>query len=378
MIKPIFLKTGMVSLFGLILFQCTQVKTPEPPEAFEVVHPLVVDTFLYREFVCNIASVRYVEVRSRVKGYLEKIHVDEGKVVSSGQLLFSISTKEYEKELQKTEASYKSSIADLKASEVELKNVKTLLDKGIVSYTELELIQAKVDALKAKVEETDAFREQANLQLGFAKIKAPYGGIINRIPYKMGSLIDEGSMLTTISDNSEVFAYFNISETDYLNMKNSEDAETTKVLLKLADNTPYPYPGKIETIEAEFDQSSGNIAIRARFPNPKETLRHGANGKVLVKRSLKNKLMIPQKSTFEILDKVYVFVIKPDSTLEQLNINPEERIKGYYLLNSGLKSSDMILYEGVENVRQGLKLSPRLVSMDSMLLPIKQVVTDNR
>ncbi len=368
----------MVTLFGLMLMQCNQVKTQAPPETFEVVHPLVVDTFLYREFVCNIASVRYVEVRSRVKGYLEKIHVDEGKEVSSGQLLFSISTKEYEKELEKTEASYKSSIADLKASEVELKNVKTLLDKGIVSYTELELIQAKVDALKAKVEETDAFREQANLQLGFAKIKAPYGGIINRIPYKMGSLIDEGSMLTTISDNSEVFAYFNISETDYLNMKSSEDAETTKVLLKLADNTLYPYPGKIETIEAEFDQSSGNIAIRARFPNPKETLRHGANGKVLVKRSLKNKLMIPQKSTFEILDKVYVFVIKPDSTLEQLNIMPEERIKGYYLLSSGLKSSDMILYEGVENVRQGLKLSPRLVSMDSLLLPIKQVVTDNR
>lgn len=378
MTKKILIKSGALILSAILFLQCSKDKTPPPPEAFEVIHPIKVDTFLYREYVCNVSSVQYVEVRSRVKGYLENIHVDEGKKVSAGQLLFSISTKEYEKELEKTEASHKSAIADLKASEVELKNVKTLLDKGIVSYTELELIQAKVDALKAKVEETDAFREQATLQLGFAKIKAPYGGIINRIPYKMGSLIDEGTMLTTISDNSEVFAYFNISEADYLNMKNTNDSESAKVMLRLADNSLYPYAGKIETIEAEFDQASGNIAIRARFPNPNETLRHGANGKVLVKRSLKNMIMIPQKSTFEVLDKVYVFVIKSDSTVEQVNIRPSERIKGYYLLQSGLDPKDLLLYEGVENVRQGLKLSPRLVSIDSLLQPTKQVITDNR
>lgn len=166
-------------------------------------------------------------MRSKVKGFIKNIYVDEGQPVKEGQLLFALSFQDFEKELQKANAAYKNALADLKAAEVELKNVRHLVDKNIISKTELDVISAKAEALNANVDEALAHKEQAALHLSFTKIKAPYHGIINRIPNKVGSLIAEGDMLTSISDNREVFAYFNLSEIDYLNYVASEEKKPT-------------------------------------------------------------------------------------------------------------------------------------------------------
>lgn len=332
-------------------------------ETHEVVAPLVKDTTYSSEYVAEIQSVKYVEVRSKVKGYIEKIYVDEGQPVKEGQLLFALSFQDFEKELQKANAAYKNAIADLKAAEVEVKNVKLLVEKNIVSKTELDVINAKADALKANVDEALAHKEQAALHLSYTKIKAPYHGIINRIPNKVGSLIAEGDMLTSISDNQEVFAYFNLSEIEYLNYLASEEKKTDIVSLKLANNALFGYKGKIEMIESEFDRSTGNIAFRARFPNPDGILKHGANGKVVVNKHLKNALLIPQKSTFEIQDQLYVFVVNQDNVLKQRTIIPKMRIPDFYVVESGLSKDDKILFEGAENVKDGTKIHPVTVDL---------------
>ena len=341
----------------LITASCSSKKEADKKvDTHEVVSPIVKDTTYSNEYVAEIQSVKYVEVRSKVKGYIEKIYVDEGQPVKEGQLLFTLNFLDFEKEVQKANAVYKSAIANLKVSEVELNNVRLLVEKNIVSKVRLDILKAKTDALKANVEEALVHKEQGVLQLTFAHIKAPYNGIINRIPNKVGSLIAEGDMLTSISDSREVFAYFNLSEIDYLNYITTEEKETKTVSLKLANHILYDHEGKIEMIESEIDHATGNIAFRARFPNPEGILKHGANGKIVVNKQLKNALLIPQKSTFEIQDKLYVFVVHQDSVLEQRNIIPKMRFPDFYAVESGLSKDDKILFEGVGNVKDGSKI----------------------
>lgn len=359
--------------FLLCLMITTSCNVPKETEhkvdTYEVINPVIKDTSYNGEYVAEIQSVKYVEVRSKVKGYIEKIHVDEGQSVKEGQLLFTLNSLEFEKEVQKADAAYKSATADFKAAEVELANVQKLVEKNIVSNAELNVIKAKAEALKADMEEALVSKEQAVLQLSFSNIKAPYNGIINRIPNKVGSLIAEGDMLTSISDSHEIFAYFNLSEIDYLNYISSSEKQTKVVSLKLANHALYNHDGKIEMIESEFDHGTGNIAFRARFPNPDAILKHGSHGKVVVNKELKNSLLIPQKSTFEIQDKLYVFVVNKDGVLEQRNVISKMQIPDFYVIESGLSKDDKILFEGVANVKDGNKIIVVEIDLEKAMLP---------
>jgi membrane fusion protein (multidrug efflux system) len=327
-------------------------------DTHEVASPIVKDISENSEYVAQIQSVKYVEVRSKVKGYIEKIYIDEGQFVKEGQLLFTLNSLEFEKGVQKADAAYKSAIADYRAAEVELANVQKLVEKDIVSKAELDVINAKSDALKADMDEALVNKEQAVLQLSFSHIRAPYNGILNRIPNKSGSLIAEGDVLTSISDSHEVFAYFNLSEIDYLNYILSAEEQTKIVRLRLANQALYNHLGKIEMIESEIDHGTGNIAFRARFPNPDATLKHGSHGKVMVNKAIKNALLVPQKSTFEIQDKLYVFVVNNSGILAQRNIISKMRIPDFYVVESGLTKEEKILFEGVANVKDGYKIEP--------------------
>jgi len=358
-------------LYLILCFITTSCTPPQQAETkldtHEVIIPPLQDKEYSIEYVSEIQSVKYVEVRSRIKGYIEKIYVDEGQPVKQGQLLFSLNKLEYENELHKADAAYKNALANVKVSEVELKNVKLLVEKDIVSDSELAVIKAKTEALKAAVAEALAHKEQALLQLSFTQMKAPYHGVINRIPNKVGSLIAEGDMLTSISDNQEIFAYFNLSETDYLNYVKNKDNHTSIINLRLANQSLYDQTGKIEMIESEIDHASGNIAFRARFPNPDNVLKHGANAKVVIKKQLKDALMVPQKSTFEIQDKLYVFVIKQNGVLEQRNIVPKMRFTDFYAVESGLAQGERILFEGVANLKDGSKIQAVDVDLASAM-----------
>ncbi|MCU0357440.1 MAG: efflux RND transporter periplasmic adaptor subunit [Cyclobacteriaceae bacterium] len=351
---------AMAVWYYFIATSCSTEGKEQSIDSYPVFLPVVKDTSYYIEYVADIQALNNVELRSRVKGYVERIHVDEGQTVNEGQLLFTVNSLKYDKELQKAEAAYNSSLAQLRAAEVELANIQILQEKNIVSATELELQKSKVDALKAAVEEAKAHQELAALDIAYSQIRAPFKGVINRIPNKVGSLIEEGDMLTSISDNSYVFAYFNLSELEFLKYIDGEN-NTNRALLRMANNALYPYEGKIEIIESEFDQLTGNIAFRAKFPNPSGVLKHGANGKVMIAKDLSQVLMIPQKSTFEVQDKTYVYVVGKDSILEQRSIALKLRFPHIYVVESGLEPSELILFEGVQNVRSGTRISPKRV-----------------
>lgn len=329
------------------------------------------DTVLYRDYVTDIQAVKNVEIRARVQGFLETIFVDEGQTVKKGQVLFQVNDREFVTELAKAKANVTSALAEAKSAEVELGRTKILVDKNVITKSDQELAEAKLKAANAKVEEAKAEQTNAETRLSYTKILSPFDGVIDRIPLKSGSLVDQGALLTTISDTHEVYAYFNVSENEYLQyekkLHKDPQALNDVIQLILADGSKYAYKGKIETLDGEFDDATGSIAFRARFSNPDKLLKHGASGKVRLTTQEDNVIMVPQKSVFEIQDKNYVFLLDKNNVAHMHSFVPKTRIEQYYILQSGLQAGDVIIYEGVQNVRDGAEVKPLQVSPDSLL-----------
>lgn len=319
------------------------------------------DTVLQTPYVADIQAVRNVEIRARVKGFLEKIYVDEGKPVTKGQLLFKISDEEYRVMLSKAKASLSSAIAAARSSEVEVERIKLLVDKKVISKSELELAYSKQNADKAAIEEARSAVQSAENHLAYTSIRAPFDGIIDRIPLKAGSLIDEGTLLTDVSDISEMYAYFSFPENEYLRYQRSEREKVsdTAVKLVLSDGSAYQHPGKIETVEGQIEQTTGSIDFRAKFPNPHKLLRHGATGKLFISSPVDSVILVPQQSVFDVQDKTYVYVVDKNNMLHMQSITPVTRLAHYYVVkDGGLKHGDKIVYEGTQNARDGMVIKP--------------------
>lgn len=345
---------------SILLISCSDKTVKNEEQTYLVVNPIIKDTTYEREYAATINSFQNVEIRSKVKGFVENIYLDEGQKVKKGQILFTLNSKEYEQHVHKAEAAIQSTLAELRASEIEVENTKKLFDKNIVSKSELDLITTKVNINKAKVNEARVAKEQAILHVEFTKIKAPFDGIINRIPNKKGSLIDEGALLTSISNNESVFAYFSVSEIDYLDYVQSKSKNNT-VTLSLANNSIYLYKGTIETTETEFNKETGNIAFRAKFPNPERLLKEGGTGKILVKKLYKNVIIIPQKSTFEVQGNIYIYLVDKNNTVYSKRINPINRLSNYFVLDKDLTKDDKIIYEGIQSIKTGDKVNYKLI-----------------
>lgn len=326
------------------------------------------DTTLHRSYVASINARQNVELRAKVSGFLENIQVDEGQFVKKGQLMFRLNDAEFKVQVSEAKALHTSALAEVKGAEVEVRRVQSLVDKKIVTGTELELANAKLAAAIAKVDEAIAKEEKAKINLSYTAVRAPFDGIIDRIPHKLGSLVTEGTLLTTVSDNHAMHVYFKVSEKEYLkyvnNKKTTHHTQQPATLI-LADGTEYKHPGKIETMEGEFDQETGSIAFRAAFPNPSGILKHGASGNILLTSPIAKALIIPQKAVLEIQDKNYVFVVGDDQKVRMKSFVPEARIDEYILVKSGLAEGDHIVYEGVQNIKEGSPVKPRMISAPS-------------
>lgn len=338
-----------VVCFGLcVLFcaaACTQKKEEKKEEVtYAVTSPIRIDTSVTKEYVSQIKSVRNIELRAQEKGYLQNIYVDEGQHVQAGQLLFRIMPKMFEAELLKAQA-------ETRAAEIEFQNTKLLTDKNVVSKNELSMA-------KAKLQQANAQTSLAKLHLSFTEIRAPFSGVIDRIPLKIGSLVDEGALLTRLSDNAQVFAYFNVSEPEYLDYQSSaKDKKQQQAGLLLANNELLKSKGKVEVIESEFNNETGNIAFRARFDNADNLLRNGQTGKIQMVVPLKNALVIPQKATYDIQDKTYVFVVDKNSAVHARPITIAAELSDLYVLSDGIAAGDKILLEGVQKVKDDDKIT---------------------
>ncbi len=335
-------------LLSLCILSCFTGCSKEKEEKEELVKlvvtsPLVTDTTITKEYVAQIHSIQHIEMRALEKGYLQKIFVDEGQIVHKGQSMFQIMPMVYQADLKKSQA-------EANYVGMEYRNTKSLADSNIVSKNELALARAKYDKAKADV-------SLANTHLQFTTIKAPFDGIMDHFQGRLGSLVDEGDLLTTLSDNSKMWVYFNVPEAEYLTYKAQAKADRqTEVGLKMANNEVFKFPGVVQTIEADFNNETGNIAFRATFPNPNALLRNGETGNVLMTIPLKHVLLIPQKATFEILEKKYVYTVDKNKVVHQREITIGSEMPDLYVISKGLTGNEKILLEGLRKVQDGDKI----------------------
>ncbi len=351
--------SGIALSVLLLAVSCNKKKEEkEEVTTYPVTSPVVMDTVINKEYVAQIQSVKNIEVRAQEKGFLEKIFVDEGQYVQAGQTLFRIMPKLYQAELLKAKA-------EVEQASIELKNASTLAGNNIVSKNEKAMAKAKLDAANAEM-------KLAQIHLSFTDIKAPFSGIINRIPLKLGSLVDEGDLLTSLSDNTSIYTYFNVSEPEYLSYQtHAADRGSNQVSLITANGETYSQKGEFQTIEGEFDNETGNIAFRAKFPNPDKLLRNGETGKVRMTMPVHNALIIPQKATYEIQDQKYVFVVDKNGTAKSRNIKIAYELPDLYVVSSGISKGDQILLEGVQKVKDDQKVKTKFQDPKKVLQSLK-------
>jgi membrane fusion protein (multidrug efflux system) len=325
--------------------------------AIVVTTSLEQDVEITQRYVALINARRHIVVRAQHKeaGYLEEIHVKEGQHVEAGAELFRINPTLYE-------ARYRAELAEVKFAEQEYRNAKQLFDAPgtpIISEQELRLYEAKLARAEANA-------AKAKAELDFTSIKAPFDGIIDRQLEQQGSLIKEGDELTTLSDNTVMWVYFNVPEAQYLDytherIQRDPDAPSTlelphaRIELRLANGTRFPQEArKALTIEGEFQRETGNIQFRADFPNPDGILRHGQTGTVLIHQLHERALVIPQRATFEILDRSYVYVVGADNVVHQREIEIEHELADIFVIAGGLTTADRIVLDGVQLIHDGL------------------------
>lgn len=338
---------------------CAKHEEAEPLEVFPVTSPGEAKALYEREYVGEVNAVQRAELRARTSGLLESVAVDEGREVKAGQLLFSFASRGLQQQVKKARATIATATAELKAAELEHANVKMLHDKQVVSPAELARVDAKVQALAAKLEEARADEGQAAINLSHAEVRAPFDGVVNRIPKKAGSMIQEGELLTTVTNASEVLVYFRVSENEYLDYAANPDERAKEVSFKLADGSALEARGVIDAVETEVDRGTGTLAFRARFPNPRRLLKHGASGKVVLHVPLQGGLTVPQKATFEIQDHVYVYALDAQNRAHAKRIVPKLRLADTFVLESGLQATDRFILEGIQKVKEGATIVAR-------------------
>lgn len=304
-----------------------------------VTSPLQKDTLTAKKYVCQIHSIQHIELRALDEGYLQEIFVDEGQFVKKGQMMFKLMPLLYEAELKKAQA-------EAEYANIEYQNTKSLADKDIVSKNELALSKAKYDKALAEL-------NLAEVYMGFTEIKAPFDGIMDKFYARQGSLLEEGEILTILSDNSQMWVYFNVPEAEYLDfMMKSKNDSIIKLKLQMANHQFFPYEGHLQTIEADFNNETGNIAFRAVFPNPDGLLRHGETGNIFMDVPFNDALIIPQKATFEILEKKYVFIVDEENKVHQTEVKIAAEMPDLFVV-TGIESDAKILLEGIRKVSDG-------------------------
>jgi membrane fusion protein (multidrug efflux system) len=326
--------------------------TEEHPR-FECTTVVQRDTEIERAYVCQIRAIQHIEVRALERGYLRDIFIDEGQSVRQGHPLFQIAPVIYQAELAR-------SAAEVQHAEVEYQNTRMLQQGNVVSPNELALAQANLNRASAE-------RALAQAHLRFSRLDAPFDGIVGRLMARRGSLVEEGDLLTVLADNSQMWVYFNVSEREYLEYRRTHQAnDPVAVRLRMANNETFAHPGTIQTIEADFNNETGTIAFRAGFPNPEGILRHGETGEVLMTNRIPGALLIPQKATFTVLDKIFVYVVEANDHIRAREIQVGEERPHQYVVTGGLHVGDRIMIEGLRRVRDGDAITPNMRDADEV------------
>lgn len=331
----------------------------------------------YTDFPATIEGEQNVEIRPKIDGYIEKIYVDEGAEVRKGQLLFKISAPQYEQDVRTAKANIQIAEANVNAAKMEVDKVRPLVEKNIISKYELESAEFTLQSKQAALAQAKATLANANTNIGYTSVTSPVNGVVGSLPYKIGSLVNSNTAmpLTTVSNINKIYAYFSINEKVALEFaKDTKGATSQKrletmppVTLVLANGTEFPQKGKVEATSGMIDVQTGSLSVRATFPNPGNIVRSGSSGLVRIPTTLNNALLVPQRSTYEMQGKKFVFVVMDSGKVKSTEIKTRENNNGQvFVVESGLKAGDEIVLEGVGTLREGEKIKSVQANADSL------------
>lgn len=321
---------------------------------------------LNTSYPATIKGRQDIEIRPNVSGFITQLCVDEGATVHKGQLLFVIDPVQYEEAVKVAEAAVKVAEANVATAQLTADNKAELAKKNIISDYDKQMAFNTLATQKAALAQAKAQLINAKQNLSYTKVISPSNGVVGTIPLRVGSLVSPGSVtpLTTVSDNSEMFAYFSLNEKQILELAREHGANNLvqnlpEVQLKLSDGTLYNQKGKIATISGIIDQSTGTSNLRAAFPNPDQLLRSGNTGDILVPIKLDSAILVPQAATYEMQDKRFVYIVQDDSTVKNTEIKILNVDDGKnFVVTSGLKAGDRIVLEGAGTLKDGAQIKP--------------------
>jgi RND family efflux transporter MFP subunit len=353
-------KQVLVFALGIVLMAtgCKSSKEEKSTTVYTVTSAEVMNTSVSKDYVASIQSQKNIEIRAQMEGILQDIYVDEGQVVKAGQPLFRIAIVGAQEEVAKSKA-------DVEQARIELQNTSTLTNNHIVSKNARKMAQAKLAGAMADY-------RLATIHRQLSVIRAPFSGIIGRIPNKKGSLIQSGDLLSSLSDNTNMYVYFNVSEPEYLDYQtHADEFNKLPLTLILANGAPFAAQGNIQNVSGEFDNSTGNIAFRAKFYNAHHILRNGETGTVRMNIPVRHAMIIPQQSTYEVQDQKYVFVVDGSGVVHARPIKVAYEKQGVYVISSGLTGSDRFVFDGVEKVNDGDHIATRYKTPADAMQAIK-------
>lgn len=315
-------------------------------------------------YPANIKGQQDIEIRPRIDGFIDAIHVDEGSVVRKGQSLFRINSPQAEQAYLTAQAGVTNAEATVKTAKLNVDRIRPLAEQNIVSQVQLKTVENAYESANAALKQANAVLAQAKETKSWTDVKSPVDGIIGAIPYRQGSLVNSANVLTTVANTSNVYVYFSVNEKDLINfLKETEGGNQAQkikqmdaVNLILADGTIYPEKGKIETITGVVNTSTGSVNFRADFPNKEGLLRSGSSGKVSIPKVLKDVFVIPQKATFAQQDKKLVYKVQGDSVV-QVIIDAVGMPDGKsYAVTGGLKQGDRIVVDNLATLKNNMKI----------------------
>ncbi len=327
------------------------------------------DAEFQSSYPATIKGKTDIAIRPQVTGFITAVHVDEGQRVHQGQPLFTIDQVQFQAAVDQAEANVNSARSAVSTAEITEQNKKHLLEKNIISNTEWQLAANQLAQARAALAQAEAALVTARKNLSYTVVKAPSEGVVGTIPNREGSLASPTSAqpLTTISDNSQVYAYFSMSERDLLELTdggasvNERIGALPAVKLQLADGSIYPVEGRVATLSGMIDNTTGAASARALFDNPGGRLRSGNTGQVLIPRSNHGVLTVPQRATYEVQDLRYVYVLNDSNAAVSKQITVEPYSDGQtFVVTSGLNPGDRVVVEGVGTVvRPGIVVTPK-------------------
>ncbi len=366
------MKYKLLVLGALAIFGCKQLQTPEaaapPPPPTEIVTIAAGNAITDNEYTAALEGKSNVEIRPQVQGNLIQVFVDEGSFVRAGQPLFKINDLPYREQYNSAVASLHAAEASIASAQVDIDKYTPLVQNKVISNVQLRAAQATRQMALANKESAQSAVAAAKINLNYTLVTSPVSGYVGRLHKKQGTIVSQADAepLTTVSDVQDVYAYFSLSEGDFIRFKSQYAGNTLNdkikslppVSLVLADNSLYEQKGHITMVDGQFDKNTGAITLRATFPNAQGMLRTGNTGKVRLSMPHNNVMMVPASATMEVQDKVFVYAVDDSNKVAKQPIKIVGKSGTDYLIQEGVKPGDRIVFSGLDHLQDGVIIKP--------------------